>query len=325
MPVYNTKEVFLRKSIESILTQTYENFEFIILNDGSKTNVEEVILSYPDNRIRYYKNNENKGLAYSRNRLLSLASGEYINIFDSDDIALSETIKKQVTFMEKNLDVGILGGGYIVIDENDRHIKEVLCPENHKEIERELLFHSNPISNQCAMIRKSVIDQYKISYPEEFSFSEDFALWCECVGYTKFHNLNEPVAKYRVVKNSTSRVASKEMGDCYTRIRKKLQQRVLKLRYFFQIKEAIDAHNEVCITDIKNAEKELLVLLKQYPSEDIIGMAKSVMKKALRKCRFSKEYCHFLWSSHLLKKMNIGMGFKISQIIKFNHTAEEYL
>lgn len=113
MPVYNTKEVFLRKSIESILTQTYENFEFIILNDGSETNVEEVILSYPDNRIRYYKNNENKGLAYSRNRLLSLASGEYINIFDSDDIALSETIKKQVTFMEKNLDVGILGGGML--------------------------------------------------------------------------------------------------------------------------------------------------------------------------------------------------------------------
>lgn len=97
MTVYNTKEEYLREAIESILNQTYKNFEFIIIDDGSDDYCEQVVMSYQDVRIRYYKQ-DNKGISAARNYGTKLANGEYIAVMDSDDISLPERFEKELFF-----------------------------------------------------------------------------------------------------------------------------------------------------------------------------------------------------------------------------------
>ena len=109
MPVFNTKEEYLRESIHSILNQTFNDFEFIIINDGSVNNAEDVILSYCDNRIKYFEQ-DNHGLVYTLNRGISLCNGEYIARMDSDDISLPERFARQVEILERNPEIGIVGG-----------------------------------------------------------------------------------------------------------------------------------------------------------------------------------------------------------------------
>ena len=120
MPVYNVKEEYLRESIESILNQTFTDFEFIILDDCSSNNVEEIVKSYGDDRIRFYRNSENLGIAKSRNKLMDLARGEYSALMDNDDISHPERLKKQVDFLDNNPDISILSTAYETFPE--KHI-----------------------------------------------------------------------------------------------------------------------------------------------------------------------------------------------------------
>lgn len=100
MPAYNA-EKYIGKSIDSILNQTYGDFEFIIINDGSKDSTKEIILSYSDNRIVYLENEINSGIVVTLNKGLEYATGEYIARMDADDIAVAERLEKQIEFMEK--------------------------------------------------------------------------------------------------------------------------------------------------------------------------------------------------------------------------------
>ena len=95
MPVYNAGR-YLSQAVQSILEQTYKDFELIIINDGSTDNSKTVIESFNDNRIRYFENEKNSGIVYSRNKGLKLAKGEYIGMFDADDIAYPEKFEKQI-------------------------------------------------------------------------------------------------------------------------------------------------------------------------------------------------------------------------------------
>lgn len=97
MSIYNTKESHLKEAVSSILNQTFADFEFLIVNDSPQnTDLDKIINSFDDKRIRYFKNNQNLGIAASRNRLLELAQGEYIAVMDHDDISLPERDRKSV-------------------------------------------------------------------------------------------------------------------------------------------------------------------------------------------------------------------------------------
>ena len=111
MPVYNG-EMYLREAIDSILHQTFTDFEFLIINDGSTDNSETIILSYDDSRIRYEKNDSNLKLIATLNKGIELAKGKYIVRMDADDISIPDRIEKQVAFLEKNPDVGICGSWF---------------------------------------------------------------------------------------------------------------------------------------------------------------------------------------------------------------------
>ena len=96
MPVYKTPEKYLRAAIESILQQTFTDFEFLILDDYPLDNRQKIVASYADKRIKYFENSQNMGISASRNKLIDMAKGEYLAVFDHDDISLPQRLEKEV-------------------------------------------------------------------------------------------------------------------------------------------------------------------------------------------------------------------------------------
>ena len=109
MPVYNTNPEFLRQTIDSILNQSFRDFEFLIINDASTTNVKDVILSYNDKRIVYVENEQNLGISKTSNKALQLAKGQYIARQDHDDISEPDRLMKQVRILDENPEIGVCG------------------------------------------------------------------------------------------------------------------------------------------------------------------------------------------------------------------------
>lgn len=213
MPVYRTNERFLREAIESILNQTYKDFEFLILDDCPEDNRENVVKSYKDERIKYFVNDRNLGISQSRNKLIDLSKGEYLAVFDHDDVSFPDRFAKQVKYLDEHNDVGVVGSYFIFSHKNKVHKN----PENTIDIERRLL-EGCAISHSASMIRKSILITTGIRYEEEFSPAEDYALWCRLLGKTKFYNIPDVLLIYRKHDDQTSKKQSSIMKNQTKRI-----------------------------------------------------------------------------------------------------------
>lgn len=202
MAAYNTGK-YIGDAIESILNQSLSSFELIIVNDGSKDETEFVINRYlKDKRVKYYKNPENKGLVYTRNRLLGLARGEYVAIMDSDDIAHPERLAKQHRYILNNPYVGLLGTWVQPIDKHGNHYGPAWCSyDNPEGVYCSLLFQ-NFFANSSVFMKKSLIpeDGYREGYPP----AEDYDLWSRILIYTKGYNFPEILVYYRLHNTNTS-------------------------------------------------------------------------------------------------------------------------
>ena len=140
MPIYNTKTKHLQQAIESILNQSFTDFEFLILNDTPKnTELDDIVTAYSDNRIQYMKSECNLGVAEAHNRLLKMAKGKYIAIMDHDDISLPQRLEQQYAFMESHEDVGVCGTGYKRFGKISK-VKTIIHPEGHEIIKASLIF-----------------------------------------------------------------------------------------------------------------------------------------------------------------------------------------
>ena len=229
-PIYNTNIEHLRQCIDSILNQTFTDFEFIILNDSPEnTELESEILSYSDKRIKYYKNDKNIGISESRNRLLQLARGEYIAIFDHDDISMPDRLACQVEFLDTHPNIGVIGGwlqnfesneGIFVTPENDREIKIALTEDCF-------------IAHTSSMIRKSVLTNNNIKYEPEYTPCEDYRLWSRLMDITEFHNIQRVLVKYRWHENNTTTNMSDDMKNCHDIIRNQIIKSHPELRRIY--------------------------------------------------------------------------------------------
>lgn len=196
MPVYNTKEEYLRTSIESILNQTFTDFEFIIVNDGSTNNAEEVILSYKDNRIKYVKQ-ENQGIVGALNNAWSKASGKYIARMDSDDIAYPERFAKQVNFLEENPEYSLVGSWAKIIPSKNI----IKLPQDIKIMD---LLADCMFIHPSIMFNKADFEKFNLQYETGFEYAEDYCLYANAVKYLKMTNLQEVLLDYRVYPENSS-------------------------------------------------------------------------------------------------------------------------
>jgi len=196
MPVYNG-EKYLAEAIESILTQTYDNFEFLIVDDGSTDKSLEIINSYSnkDPRIRVLRNPRNLSIAVSLNRGIDAARGKYIARMDCDDVSLPARLEKQVLFLDKNPEIGVLGCRVRNIDSQGSFISEPKRPLTHS-CNLWLSLFKPPVMHPSVMYRKDVAIEAG-GYNKSYIPAADYEFWSRMIKITKFSQLDETLVILR--------------------------------------------------------------------------------------------------------------------------------
>ncbi len=283
MPAYNA-EKYLREAIDSILAQTYEDFEFIIINDGSTDRTKEIIQSYTDTRIVYLENERNSGICVTLNKGLDAARGRYIARMDSDDISLPERFAVQVDYMDKHPEIGVCGTDVEVFGDGiDSHIfTQLHTPE---ECAAGLLF--NPcFAHPSVVIRKAIIDKHHLRYKDEYRGLEDFELWWQISKYSQLDNIALPLLKYRHHKGQETQNVSERTQNTLANF---LNIRFLDLGITLDKREATYLNdyaqgrfNNFGSVEIYGLIKLSRRIIRKYPSKEF-AIANSV-KRTLAKC-----------------------------------------
>lgn len=191
MSVYNG-ESFLREAIESILNQTYKEFEFLIINDCSTDGSLKIIKSYNDSRINIIENKENIGLTKSLNKGLELAKGEYIARMDADDICLPHRLDIQVSFMDSNKEIGICGSWIQILGTTT-----ILKFPKENEAIKVHMFETNALAHPTVIIRNSFFKTFSLHYDATFRCAQDYELWSRAYIHFKLANIQEVLVSYR--------------------------------------------------------------------------------------------------------------------------------
>lgn len=198
MPVYNG-ERYLRDAVQSILGQSYADFEFLIVDDGSSDGSVEIIRSYADPRIRLIHNEQNLGLVASLNRGLELARGEFVARMDADDVSRPERLARQVQFLDANPKVGVCGSWVQFFPE--KYVWKL--PGTSEEI-RCRQFSMAGVGHPSVMMRRELFLGHGLFYNPDYLHLEDFELWDRALRYMEFANLQEVLLDYRISPGQVS-------------------------------------------------------------------------------------------------------------------------
>ncbi len=194
MPVYNG-ERYLRAAVDSILGQSFTDFEFLIVDDGSTDGTRAVLAGIDDPRLRVIANERNMGVTKTLNVGLEAVRGRYVARFDADDIAHPERLAEQVAFLEANPDVVLLGSGYVSIDDAGHQVERVARPMADAEFRWTALLHS-PVIHPSVMFRASLTGQGRLRY-DEHADAEDYDMWVRMLAFGAGARLGRPLVTWR--------------------------------------------------------------------------------------------------------------------------------
>lgn len=218
MSVYNG-EKYLCEAIDSILNQTFKDFEFLIINDGSTDGTAEILQSYRDPRIKIIINEKNMGLTKSLNIGLKIANGEYIARMDADDISLPKRLEKEVAFLDQNKKIGLVGAYYVMIKENGRILHKIKFL-TESDVLKEKLLEVNQFCHGSVMFRAECIEKVGL-YREEFKSAQDYDLWLRISEVYDVANIPEPLYKRKLHTKLVS-ITQKKQQDEYALLAQKL-------------------------------------------------------------------------------------------------------
>ncbi len=221
MSVYNN-QLYLAEAIESMLNQSFSDFEFIIVDDGSSDGSGDMIRHYADNdeRIIFSTLNENKGLATALNHGLSLAKGQYIARMDSDDISLPERLQKQVAYLSAHPEIGVLGSRMQVVNKDKNPLFAYDVPLQHSLIVWNLFF-GRTFAHPSVMMRRHILESVK-GYNMSLKVAQDVDLWARLVGLVQFANLPDELILYRTHEQASSVTKSEQQNTVLLDISKRL-------------------------------------------------------------------------------------------------------
>ncbi len=209
LPVFNC-EKYIGAAIDSIVTQTFHDFELVIVNDGSTDNTESIVQEFSDPRIVYRKNEKNLGLIYTLNKGIEAARGKYIARMDSDDVSLPDRLHQQSEFLEQHPDVGIVATTIINIDEHDRQLGvwELDRKTLSHSIIRKTMLRENCISHPSVMGKAELF--HRFPYRPKQKNVEDYDLWLRLLANNiQFAKIANPLLLYRVHPSSVTSVILK--------------------------------------------------------------------------------------------------------------------
>ena len=209
MPAYNAGS-FLAESLESVMNQTYRNWELIAIDDASTDKTLEILKEYQrrDGRIKILQNKQNLGVSASANRTLKKTRGDLIARMDADDICFPNRIEIQVGYLLKNLNVVAVGGQCEVIDEKGKKIGEKTFPLKFEEVKR-TIFIRIPLQQPSVMVNKLLLPKNFIWYDSNFLTAEEVEFLFRLFKYGEVHNLNKKILKYRIHARNTSLIHPK--------------------------------------------------------------------------------------------------------------------
>lgn len=229
IPLYNA-ERYVKETLESVLRQSYSDFEIIIIDDCSTDNSAKIVEQMEDSRIRFYSNSCNMGIAYTRNKAIALSNGELIALLDDDDIAPPERFQKEVEYLEKHAEIDIVCGHCRFINERGAVIplKQWNVPQNPAYL-KACLLTGNIVPNGSAMIRKKFIQQHAIRYHDNMLGMEDYRFWVECSRYGTIGSIDDILLYWRIGHESETK-----RRDTYHKLEKKKLDKEIK-RYALEV------------------------------------------------------------------------------------------
>lgn len=316
MPVYNGG-MFIAQAIESILNQTYRDFEFIIIDDGSTDDSVCIINTYKDARIILLKNERNLGLPTSLNIGLDIAKGEYVARMDCDDISFPERFEKQVKYLDCHKEIGIVGTWMELFGDKRGIISK--APINFNEIKCSLLLFSS-ISHATIMFRRSLFNKYNLRYDPDYYACEDYELFSRVFKNINATSLSEILYKYRI----------HEMQTCnYDNARKnvyikKLLKQIISIYGFIPTQNDIDIHYKSTRVDRGFTKNEIEDIENWYlrlvsANNELQIYPKSIMLKVLNTqwfnvCNSSTDHGLWVFNRLVMSKLNTS----ILILVKFN-------
>jgi len=207
MPVHNAS-AYVAQAVESILKQTFTDFEFIIVNDASTDDTPAILESYEDSRIRLIHNDDNQGVTQSLNLGLEIAQGKYIARMDADDISLPNRLDIQVKYLDAHPHIGVLGTNALFIDKHARIVNDqkphVQSSLSIDYLRWALNWH-NPVLHPSVMFRKQILDAHHLTYDTNMQVAQDYALWLKLVEVTDIVVLEDVLLHYRFLATSITR------------------------------------------------------------------------------------------------------------------------
>ncbi|MCP5372505.1 MAG: glycosyltransferase [Hyphomicrobiales bacterium] len=209
MAVYNG-ETFLRAAMDSILGQTFADFEFVIVEDGSTDSAPGILAAYDDPRIRVLPNGRNIGLTPSLNVGLAAARGEFVARMDADDICTPERLERQVAAMDADPDLALVGSSYRLIDDRGQVVRTKVKPLDDFQARWVAMFRT-PVEHSSAMVRRGVLTAHGLRYDESFRSAQDYDFWLRILDHGRGRVLPDLLLDYRA--HGANITASPGMGQ----------------------------------------------------------------------------------------------------------------
>ncbi len=223
MSVYNNDK-YVKIAIDSILHQTYKDYELIIIDDGSTDTTPQIIDTYINHpQVRIIHKQKNEGLQKALNLGISQAKGEYIARLDADDIALPTRLEQQVKYLDQHPEVALLGSCFYTCNDIGQITGKITIPLTNKELQEEIPKH-NRFGHSTVMLRKSTLVQLN-GYDESFISSEDYDLWLRIAEVAEMANLEQFLTIYRMHAKQITYIKRQETSSEAERARQRMRER----------------------------------------------------------------------------------------------------
>lgn len=294
MPVYNS-EKFVGEAVESILCQTFTDFEFIIINDASIDGSRKIIEAFSDKRIVLVNNPRQLRITASLNKAIKIAKGDYIARMDADDVSLPDRLETQVKYLESHKEIGVVGSAVMVFGRRQGIWK---YPTDPQIVKWSQLFNGSMV-HPAVMIRKSFLDKFKLRYNENFPNAQDYELWSRCVKYFQLVNIGKVLLKYRLHENQEG----SKFSSSRAKLVEKIRRRELTLAGIKFNPEEFVIHNQIASNKFPN-DTQFVKAAERWLIKIRCRIADPVMAKVLENYWFLTCQHYGAWKDYLQSSLS---------------------
>ncbi len=307
MPVHNG-ENFIENAIQSILLQTYKNFELIIIDDGSTDMTKEIVLNIKDRRVRILSNKLKMGLVKTRERGILNAKGEFIAFLDSDDLSIPKRLEVQQKFLTDHPEIGLVGSWVKVINADGKKIGKTWKHVTSPDLIPGFLLFRNCFTQSTIMMRRAVIERY--IFRKEFTIAPDYDLWVRIAQQYKIANIPEALSFYRIHDSNISQLPSsnvrEETGEIY-------KYQLSQLDIVPTVKE-LTIHRSLEETNLNH----------KYNLEELTEWLSKIVQANIDLKKYNQKNLEFIVSQYLFKIFCMHAQRGVRMFRQFINTTREH-